>query len=272
MAHLLITAVLLAGISAGQTADATSADTNSDAAVIAAVLKRLEDTGKNLQTIRAEVTYTVNDVLNLTETTKRGVIRFKRTTPHPIFLIHFDHLNADGVIRRDKEWWLLRDRWLWEAKGKSRTILKREVYRPGEEVDFFDLERSPIPMPFGQRQAEIERNFEVTLMAPQLGDPKNCDHLYCVPRPNVSLAKQYKRLEYYVSRELNLPVRIVAENAQGNKVTVAEFPTLSASDINIKFKDGEISLPKETKGFNVTEEPLKDREDRGQNAELTPGP
>jgi hypothetical protein len=240
-----------------------------------AVLAQFEAAGKDLKTIRCAVEFTTDDRLNLSETTKFGTVLVKRAEPHPMFLITIDKSESDGIVFRDKEWWLFKGRWLWEAKAKSSTIIKRELLAPGEQRDLFSLEDSPVPMPFGQSKDEVLKNFNVRLMPTQVGDPPDTDHLYCVPRDG-RMAKDYSRLEYYVSTTTHLPVRIVAENASGTKVSIAEFrdvPTdankparepLSARSINVEIPDTAFALPNETGKFHVSLEPLEDESASGK--------
>ena len=221
------------------------------------ILSELDEAGQNVETIRCSVVYSVEDNLNLSSSTKTGSLVFKRSKPHPMVLVEFTKTVSDDIVYRHKEWWLFRDRWLTEAKAKSKTIIKREWLRVDEECDFFDLETSRMPMPFGQEKEQILQNFEVKLMPPQVGDPENSDHLLCRPKKNAPLAKEYKRLEYYVSKELHLPTRIVAEDVTGKKVTVVNFTDTKKGNINTEIPDSTFALPKETRSFQVIEEPLK---------------
>jgi hypothetical protein len=239
----------------------------ADPAVVA-VLEALERAGKELQTIYCAVSYLEEDQLNVSQKIKNGTIMFKRAEPHPMFLIAFKETLSDGIRLADKEWWLFRDRWLSEAKSKSTLIIAREYVAPGQRVDLFDLERSPIPIPFGQTKREVLDSFAVRLLPPRPGDPPNTDHLYCVPHPGNQLSREYKRLEYYVSRDIRLPVRIVAEEAGGKKISVATFmdvpadagvkpsTDLSARSVNRPIPDEAFRLPPETQGYHVTKEAL----------------
>jgi len=249
------------GAAPAETTDAVSPE-------VAGVLERFEAAGRALKTIHCAVRYATDDKLNETTTVKTGTILFTRGQSQPMFLVAFEKTVSDGIQFRNPEWWLFRDRWLWEAKSKSQTIIKRELLAPGEETDFFDLEKSPIPMPFGQTKEQVLKNFQVRLMPPQMGDPENTDHLYCVPREGAPLAKNHRRLEYYVSRDTHLPVRIVAESANGAKVEVAEFidlagesagpqrAPLSSRSINVEISADRFALPAETRDYHVSEEPL----------------
>lgn len=245
---------------------ATPPPANADTSGAAEILAQFEAAGRAVQTIHCGVLYTTKDALNETDTTKLGSILFKRAKPNPMFLITFTQTISDDIRFPANEWWLFRDRWLWEAKAKSETTIKRELLAPGEQLNLFNLDESPVPMPFGQTRDEVLDRFNVRLMPPQLGDPENTDHLYCVPRAGGRLARDYRRLEYYLARDTHLPVRIVAEDANQTKVTIAQFrdlstdgevakTPLSAKSINQDIPDSAFRLPDATRNFHESVEP-----------------
>ncbi|GJM25210.1 MAG: hypothetical protein DHS20C16_16250 [Phycisphaerae bacterium] len=224
---------------------------------VVAILDRLEQAGKDIHAIRCQVEFKTEDTLNISETTRFGMIQFKRAEPHPMFLVSFDKMVADGIVHKNKVWYLFRDRWLIEANSKSKNRIDREILEPGEKADFFDLDKAPFPMPFGQKKEQILKNFAVKLIPPQPGDPEDCDHLLCKPREESILARDYGRLDYYVSRKLNLPLRILVEDAPGTNLKVADFKDLTEKSINLKLPDGAFVLPKETDEYHKTTEPRR---------------
>jgi hypothetical protein len=231
--------------------------------VIHAILEAMEARGESVRTLVCRVEYTVEDLIGLSDFTKFGEIRYRRSKPNPTFFIRFDKMHEGGIVDRKKEWYLFRDRWLLEAKEASRTVIKREVIREGETVDLFSLERTPFPIPFGQRKDEILRHFQVTLSPPAEGDPANTDHLVCVPRTGSKLADQYTRLEFFVDRTLHLPVKIVAYEADPAdrhgppaKIMRAVFPDLTRQSINPADVEELFRLPPETDPYKRIEEPM----------------
>jgi hypothetical protein len=187
---------------------------------------------------------------------KEGELLFAQAEPNSKFLIHFTKMIADGIVTRRGEYFLFDGEWLTERNDKARTIIKRQIVRRGERVDPFKLGKGPFPLPFGQKREDILGNFTVTLKRFELGDPRNSDHLHCVPRPNTELAAKYSRVEIYVDKKIELPVRIVTERiTDGNRIEVDfkeidtdEAPALSRFQIK---RPGE-----NLDGFTVTEEPL----------------
>ncbi|MCP4590363.1 MAG: hypothetical protein GY842_06450 [bacterium] len=240
--------VLLAGASLlGEPIAAESVAPEVDA-----ILTRLEKTGDGIQGLRCALEYRVDDRINLDELAKFGAITFRRAQPHDTFMIHFHKLVQDDIATKKKEWYLFRDRWLWEVKERTATIIKREIVAPGERIDLFDLETAPFPVPFGQKKASILKSFVVTLAAPVKGDPPDTDHLVCVPRADTQLARDYKKLEFFVSRSLHLPVRIVATELDGYKVTTASFGKI---EIDPGLTDRDFAGPPSWKNYTVSTEP-----------------
>jgi hypothetical protein len=233
---------------------AAAADTSSNglSPELDGILTRLEKKGDEIHDLQCKLQYRIDDKINLDELTKYGAIRFKRAQPHDMFLIHFDRLVQDEQTTKMKEWYLFKNRWFWEAKERSKTIIKREIVAEGEKVDLFDVETAPFPVPFGQKKDHILKTFAVTLAPPAKGDPENTAHLVCVPKPDTGLAKDFDRLEFYVSRETHLPVRIIATELGGKKVTTATFDAVE-TDRGLTEKD--FANPPEWKGYTVSEEP-----------------
>jgi hypothetical protein len=256
-----LASLCLAGSSSTQPAP-TSRPTTRPAAsdTIRVILTEMEQMGDKVQDLRCSVEYTVEDLIGLSEFTKFGRILYKRTEPNPHFLISFHKTHEGGIVNRSKEWFVFSDRWLFEAKEAGGTIIKREVLREGEKVDLFSLEDSPFPIPFGQRRDEILRHFSVALKPPHQTDPPGCDHLVCIPRPGSRLAETYSRMEFFVSKKLHLPVKIIAVEADPDghpaKVIVAVFPDLANRSINAGVAIDDFKLPPETRKYQLITEPL----------------
>jgi len=220
---------------------------------IDAILTDLEKKGDEIHDLRCELEYRIDDRINLDVLTKYGDIRFKRAQPHDMFLIRFHKLVQDDIPINKKEWYLFKNRWLWEAKQRTTTIIKREIVAEGEKVNLFDVETAPFPVPFGQKKENILKNFSVSLSAPAEGDPEGTDHLVCTPKPKTQMAKDYQKLEFYVSRKTRLPVRIIATELGGKKVTTAAFGNVE-TDSGLTDKD--FAEPAEWKQYSLITEPL----------------
>ena len=132
---------------------------------------------------------------------------------------------APGAGRRH----IFDGRWYTEARQVTKTVIKRELVREGESVDPFELGSGPFPLPFGQKKADILKNFTVSLVPAAEGDPADSDHLECIPRPGSQLAEDYKELHFHISRKYELPVRVVAHQRKERKTLTVNFKNLETN-------------------------------------------
>ena len=220
------------------------------------VLARLQKRSDGLKDIRCDLTLVEVDNLNISERRKEGKLLFLITPENPQFLIHFEKSVVDDQLGKP-EWYLFDGYWLYEALARTKRVVKREIARAGEKVDLFDIETAPFPLPIGQRRDKILRHFDVTLAEPAKGDPKDSDHLVCIPKPGSRLERKYDRLDLFVQKGVDLPCRVVATKTKGLVVITADFPDLTEKAINAGVTAQDFAHPKEWKGFQVTVEPLE---------------
>lgn len=225
--------------------------------VVDDILDRLETKGQAIKGLASQLTYRYVVVEPIEqEQVKEGELLFARAEPNSKFLIHFTKLTADGIPTPRGEYFLFDGEWLTERNDKARTIIRRQIVRPGERVDPFKLGQGPFPLPFGQKRADILSNFKVTLAPFELGDPRNTQHLHCVPRPHTELAQKYTRVEIYVDKSLELPVRVVTERiADASRIEV-DFSGVNAGEAPAMSRF-QIQQPGENLvDFSITEEAL----------------
>ena len=251
----MIWSLLLASLTYAQTEPKASREAKRAAPSVEEILTRLEKRSDGLKDIRCKIHLVEDDKMNLTKQTKDGLILLLMGEPNPKFLVHFEKSVRDNILGK-QEWYLFDGRWLHEAIERIRQVTKREITRPGEKRDFFDIETAPIPLPFGQKKDKILKNFMVTWMPPADGDPKNCDHLACVPKPDSPVARRYDKLDFFIDREIHLPRRIVITSSEGLEIKRADFPDLSLGSINVGLTDKDFARPTAWKGYEELVEPL----------------
>ncbi len=220
------------------------------------ILTRLEKRSDGITDIRCTVKLREDDRLNLSERVKDGRILFLIADPNPRFLIHFEKTRVDETIGK-REWYLFDGYWLFQALERTRQVTHQEIARQGEKVDLFDIETAPFPLPFGQKKEKILRHFDVKIIPPAKTDPTETDHLVCVPKPGSRLERKYDKLEFFVRKGLNLPVRVVATRNSGLEVITADFPDLSEKSINTGLTKKNFSQPREWRGYELIVEPLE---------------
>ncbi len=219
------------------------------------ILTRLEKRSDGLRDIRCQVRFVEDDRINLSKLAKTGRLLFLITEPNPQFMIHFDRTEVDGVVGK-QEWYLFDGQWLFQGLERLQQVTKQEITKPGEKIDLFDLEKAPFPLPFGQKKETILRNFMVTLASPAPGDPANTDHLVCIPKPGSAMERKYDKLEFFVLRDLHLPLRIVVTKNDGQEVNTADFPDLSEKSINTGLGRKDLAKPDAWKKYTEVVEEL----------------
>ncbi|MGB0715221.1 MAG: LolA family protein, partial [Phycisphaerae bacterium] len=158
------------------------------------ILGRLEQRDQGLRNIKCTIKLVDEHMIELTKSEREGTIQFLMTDPNPLWMIYFEKNVVDGS-RWGKQWYLFDGRWLWEAQSRLKQVTRYEYVKPGEKVDFFDLDRAPFPLPFGQKRDKILKHFDVTLVPPQADDPAETDHLVCIPKAGSRHAEAFTKLE-----------------------------------------------------------------------------
>lgn len=220
------------------------------------ILDRLEQ--KKIDDLETGITFTKTDPILQDKQVFKGILRFKQDRPNPRFLIRFDKFIQEGVTRDKQEWHVFDGQWYIEARDSTKTIVKRQIVRPGEEIDVFRIGQGPFPLPFGQKKAEILKYFTVKLVPPTPKDPPETDHLACTPKPGTDMDKKYGEVHFFIHRQLDLPI-VVRTVEKGENVEVqAEFPAASIR-LNTGMAGGSaLNLP-ELRDYQVDTVPLSDR-------------
>lgn len=238
-------------------APATSVPTSSGDPAVDALLDRLEARGAAIRGLSTTVEY--NDIrFNPVEDkiTKRGELFFLRGEPNSKFLILFHETVAGGVTIKGDEYYLFDGAWFIERKDKGNSIVRRQIVRPNQRIDPFKVGQGPFPLPFGQRRGDMIANFTITKLPPRRDDPANTDCLHCVPRANTELARRYLRVDMWIDRSLELPVRIEVERSSDENIIDTRFTRLNPADAPAasRFQIDQ-GLGKE---WSITDEPLDD--------------
>jgi hypothetical protein len=206
------------------------------------ILDRLEKKGDQIRDIQSRITFSKIDTVVEDKQIFYGILRFKEDKPNPHFFIRFDKFTQEGMTRDVKEWHVFDGQWYIEAREKTKTVVKRQVVRPGETVNVFRLGQGPFPLPFGQKKADIEKHFSVKLIEPQATDPANSYHVECTPKPGSDMEKRYGRIDFYIDKVLDLPVRVRTTEKGENVQVIADFPAPSI-EVNKGLSGGDLNLP-----------------------------
>jgi hypothetical protein len=83
-----------------------------------------------------------------------------------VFGVEFDVLIDDLNRKLDRrKRWVFDGRWLVEQDFSSKSYVRREIAREGDDADPMALGEGPLPIPIGQRKAAILERYRVSMPA-----------------------------------------------------------------------------------------------------------
>ncbi len=193
-----------------------------------AILNRLQAAGDRYTTLTADVNYVVEMRMTGETETRDGWVAFQKnteTTPD-MFRIHFDTLKLDqGKKTASKLDYIFDGQWLTVAKHNIKSMTRFQVAKPGEKIEALRIGKGPFPIPFGQKTDDMIKCLQITTRDAEPDDPANTDYLKLIPRKNYEDQLNFKKMEIWIDRETNLPVKVVVRDRNKN-VTTAEFSNI----------------------------------------------
>jgi hypothetical protein len=211
-------------------------------------LTRLE--ARQVDDLRAAVSWTLHYIYDLPEDaiTKKGELWYQQQKPVAKFLVQFNKKIASNRLREIDERHMFDGRWYTELQSETKTLTRREIRREGDPGNPYKLGEGPFPVPFGQKKADILREFEVTLVPEAAADPPTTDHLKLMPRTGTESGRNYKQVEVWIAREgphAGLPIKVAASQRDSTgKVTSTITVTFDDVRLNQGFSGGVFKIEK----------------------------
>lgn len=147
------------------------------------LLSALETADKDLTTLASDVLYIKmpNELIGGSPEKRTGKLWFfsrpasaeaADAQPQRLFQVEFLTLELDDSRRDDHQIWIFDGAWLVEKNFETRLVHRRQVVRPGENVDPLAIGEGPLPIPIGQKREKIVERFDATLVAASEGFPQ----------------------------------------------------------------------------------------------------
>ncbi|MCX5639834.1 MAG: hypothetical protein NT059_03335 [Planctomycetota bacterium] len=228
-----------------------------------ALLTAVERTSDSLRDFRANITLeTTDDVTGDTER-RLGQVVFVQDEGKPStrrFAVVFEKF-IDGSGRMDERpvRYIYADGWLTEADFKQCTLVRRQLARAGEQYDPLKPGEGPVPLPIGQRRADVLARFDASLAtAPNsallLKSARPIVGVRLKPKPGMADRDLMEASVWYDAESL-VPVGVEAQRKSGKTVV-----SLRGATMNGGIDDAQralLSLGSEvTNGWRVDERPL----------------
>lgn len=234
-------------------ATATSAPAIDPAAM--KILTDQEAAGRKYSTIKADLTMRLVDrrVGDIEERT--GWLAYQRAegASGAKFRIHFDTLKQDKGRRIKQELdWAFDGNWLTRADPAVKQILRFQVVPEGQESDPMRLGEGPLPLPFGQKAAEVIQYYEPSTRPLEPGEPAGTIYLKLIARKEHYRKLDSVRMEVWIDPKTQLPVKLVSRD-KNKKVTTATFKNVKT---NVKIDAKEMFEIPRPPGWTEQRKPL----------------
>lgn len=135
------------------------------------VLAALERSGEKIQSLQAKLLYDRTFVLQGDRHIRYGTLYYlvkpgseeADAAPTRMFSVKFDEIFVDSVKRPDAKLYIFDGEWFVERSEKEKQYIARQIARPGESFDPLRLGEGPMPIPIGQRAADILARYDADL-------------------------------------------------------------------------------------------------------------
>jgi hypothetical protein len=255
---------------------AAVADSAAVDPVVDKILTRLEQ--REVKDLRAGVLWETGDMLDPDDVIKKkGEILFRQEDPVAKFKVHFTKKIVDKKAPDIDEQHLFDGHNYTILDAANKRIERREIRAPDDRRNPYKVGEGAFPLPFGQKKADILREFDVALAPASPKDPPETDHLRLTPRKGTSSERQYRAIEFWVRRdggdEAGLPVK-VRTIQRGAAKGEESFVNVTFSDVKLNTGLGVAPFTiEEPDGYEVQFIPLGyEPEKAGKNGTKTPVP
>lgn len=198
------------------------------------ILDRLER--RVVHDLRAKVKWQLEYAVEEGEGQRKfGKLWYRDAEPVPQFKVEFEKKVVDRRLRELDEQHLFDGTWYVEKNAQTKTVSRRQVRREGEQGNPYKLGEGPFPLPFGQKKADILREFEVKRVDLKANDPEKTDRLQLTPRPGTRTGESYGAIDFWVAQEgplAGLPVKVRAAKRDGTGM-INSYITVTFDDVQL---------------------------------------
>jgi len=226
------------------------------------ILDAMETAGKTIKTIRADLSYQdVNTSLG-DKWLRTGWLAYQgpqtvgsgdkaRKLP-PKFRVHFETLKLGrGKTVRKPVDYIYDGENLTIVRAATKTITRFQVPPELRGAKMLQLGKGPLPLPFGQKTADMIKFFKVTTRPARAKD-KGTVYLNLVPRKAHAKRLNCVYIHMWVSTTNHLPVKLVLKDKSKN-VTTVTFSKVRTREI---LKKALFTIRKPA-GWKLVVQPLK---------------
>jgi len=182
-------------------------------------LKMLQDRRNTLKDFQAGVIYDVYHKKTDDREGKRGTVDYlDDPKAGPTFSVRFTIDTVDGTpVKKHAQDLVFDGANVTRIDYAGKTYTRRTVVDPDAKPGDATSLNGGLPLPIGMNVEDVVRNFEVTI-EPSPGLDQIV--LKLIPRADAAGKFDFKRLEMTVDKKLQLPVKIIRTERNGDLTTV----------------------------------------------------
>ena len=225
---------------------------------VEAILKRLREETRQLKSYQAQIEYLVNQPLFESKTLRKGVLYYQKSDKRSDLRINFQILKQDDEQEQPYvQQYIFDGVWLTQIDHQIKEVKRYQQAEPNKPVDVFELTGENFPIIGFGRIDELEKEFEIKLIAEEQAEPSEFIKLLLKVRPDSVYKDDYTSIDFWIDKRLNLPAKISAVSTEEDIYQVRLFDAIVNERIDEKVFD--IEIPK---GFGEEVIPLKESKRR----------
>lgn len=224
------------------------------------LLTALETADRDLRKLAATVTRVKDSMLAGSRQIWRGRLYYLIDPPAQVgepsrrrFAVMFDSLEAEGRLEERPQHFLFDGRVLYERLADEKLQTEREIVGPGEVFDPMRVGEGPLPIPVGQRKADILARYDAELLPTLdgLGEDErslrtHVDSTYqlrLTPKPAIAEEDDFREIRLWYTRESLLPVLARTINQAEDIETVQLLDPRRNAEAKVPASAFEIAAP-----------------------------
>lgn len=186
-----------------------------EAGSIATILRQLRDATAGLKSYQCRIEYLFSQPLFESQTLRKGVLYYQRTGDKSALRINFETLKQDDEEEQKYiEQYLFDGLWLTHINYQMKQVKLYQQAEPNEPVNAFDLARRNFPIIGFAAAEDLEKDFEIELVEPTQGKAEHFVQLHLKVKPGSVYKDDYKSVDFWIDKKLNLPAKIVATSTE----------------------------------------------------------
>ncbi|MEM9064411.1 MAG: hypothetical protein AAGB51_02855 [Planctomycetota bacterium] len=278
MLRSALTPVLTIAVLVGQPAAAQEI-TNAEE-----LLDQLETADGDLVSLTARIRYTRLFALAGDRQVRDGTLSFATLDAdgdgdeERVFAIRFEHLVVGNRVESELKDYVFDGSWLVERLPGDKLFSKRQIAPPGSEVDPLKIGEGPLPIPIGQKKADILQRFDAELLpaefwseadpglpSPQLTEFVSADagtyQLRLLPKAGTEDATEFTEVRLWYSRDTLLPKLAITTDFDGDESFVQLQNVRINSEAPVETEVFSVEPPPVAEGWDVQIDPWRGRVD-----------